>query len=80
MPEGPPLHTLPYEELLERLRSLKRLRVVADEGTVSGHRTACFLAHSTPSSLGGGLFVQYYARLSKIAGNSSLTIRLHPIP
>ncbi len=27
-----------------------------------------------------GLFVQYYARLSKIAGNSSLTIRLHPIP
>jgi WD40 repeat protein len=38
MPEGPPLHTLPYEELLERLRSLTNLRVVPDEETSYGYR------------------------------------------
>jgi hypothetical protein len=38
MPEGPPLHTLPYEELLDKLRSLTNLRVVADEETPSGYR------------------------------------------
>jgi WD40 repeat protein len=38
MPEGPPLHMLPYEELLDKLRSLTNLRVVADEATPSGYR------------------------------------------
>jgi hypothetical protein len=38
MPEGTPLHTLPYEELLERLRSFTNLRVVADESADTGYR------------------------------------------
>jgi WD40 repeat protein len=38
MPEGTPLHALPYEEILERLRSLTNLRVVADEGSDTDYR------------------------------------------
>jgi WD40 repeat protein len=38
MPEGPPFHTLPHEELLDRLRSLTNLRVVPDEEVSSGFR------------------------------------------
>ncbi|HVS01449.1 MAG TPA: WD40 repeat domain-containing serine/threonine-protein kinase [Thermoanaerobaculia bacterium] len=38
MPEGPPLHTLPLTELLERLRSLTNYRVVADPEAPSGFR------------------------------------------
>jgi WD40 repeat protein len=38
MPEGPPLHTLPYEELLTKLRSLTNLRVVADPASATGYR------------------------------------------
>ena len=37
MPEGPPFHTLPYEELLERVRALTNLRVVEDEHSVTGY-------------------------------------------
>jgi WD40 repeat protein len=36
--EAPPLYTLPYEELLERLRSLTNYRVVADEESPTGYR------------------------------------------
>jgi len=38
MPEGPPLHSLPNEELLARLRSYTNLRVVRDEGGGTGYR------------------------------------------
>ena len=38
MPEGQPLHTLPHEDFLERLRLLTNYRVVEDEGTQSGYR------------------------------------------
>jgi WD40 repeat protein len=38
MPEGPPFHTLPYEELLDKLRSLTNLRVVPDEEASIGYR------------------------------------------
>jgi WD40 repeat protein len=38
MPEGPPFHTLPYEEILARLRSFTNLRVVHDEGAETGYR------------------------------------------
>jgi WD40 repeat protein len=37
MPEGTPLHTLPYEELLARLRGLTNLRVVPDEASGTGY-------------------------------------------
>jgi WD40 repeat protein len=33
-----PLHTLPHEELLARLRSFTNLRVVPDEGSDTGYR------------------------------------------
>jgi WD40 repeat protein len=36
--DEPPFHTLPYEELLERLRSLTNMRVVADESSSTGYR------------------------------------------
>ena len=39
MPQGPPFHTLPYEELLDRLRAVTNLRVVPDEESASGYRT-----------------------------------------
>jgi WD40 repeat protein len=39
MPQGPPFHTLPYEELLDRLRAVTNLRVVPDEQSASGYRT-----------------------------------------
>ena len=38
MPEGPPFHTLPYEEILEKLRGLTNLRVVEDETSSAGYR------------------------------------------
>jgi WD40 repeat protein len=38
MPDGPPLHTLPHQELLEKLRSLTNLRVVADPAAATGYR------------------------------------------
>jgi hypothetical protein len=38
MPEGPPFHTLPYEELLDRLRAVTNLRVVPDEQSATGYR------------------------------------------
>jgi WD40 repeat protein len=38
MPEGPPFHTLPYEEILERIRTLTNLRVVPDESSDTGYR------------------------------------------
>jgi WD40 repeat protein len=38
MPEGEPFHALPYEEILERLRGLTNLRVVADENSDTGYR------------------------------------------
>ena len=37
MPEGQPFHTLPHEELLERLRALTNLRVVADADAETGY-------------------------------------------
>jgi hypothetical protein len=39
MPEGAPFHTLPYEEILERLRTLTNLRIVPDERSDTGYRT-----------------------------------------
>jgi WD40 repeat protein len=36
--DEPPFHTLPYQELLERLRSLTNMRVVADESSSIGYR------------------------------------------
>jgi WD40 repeat protein len=38
MPQGQPFHTLPYDELLERLRSLTNYRIVEDEEAPSGYR------------------------------------------
>jgi WD40 repeat protein len=38
MPDGPPFHTLPYEEILERIRALTNLRVVPDEESGTGYR------------------------------------------
>ena len=38
MPAGPPLHTLPYETLLSKLRALTNLRVVADPGSEPGYK------------------------------------------
>jgi WD40 repeat protein len=38
MPEGTPFHTLPYQEILDRLRGLTNLRVVPDEGSATGYR------------------------------------------
>ncbi len=38
MPEGTPFHTLPYDEILERLRGLTNLRINADEGSDTGYR------------------------------------------
>jgi WD40 repeat protein len=38
MPEGTPLHTLPYEELLAKLRSLTNVRLVPDESSETGYR------------------------------------------
>jgi WD40 repeat protein len=38
MPEGPPLHTLPYESLLTKLRSLTNLRVAPDPASRTGYK------------------------------------------
>jgi WD40 repeat protein len=38
MPERRPLHTLPSEELVAKLRSLTNLRVVADAGSATGYK------------------------------------------
>ncbi len=38
MPQGRPVHALPYEELLEKLRSLTNYRVVPDPDTPGGYR------------------------------------------
>ena len=38
MPEGPPLHTLPYDALLAKLRSLTNLRVVPDTASATGYK------------------------------------------
>jgi WD40 repeat protein len=38
MPQGRPFHTLPYEELLERLRALTNVRIVEDENALAGYR------------------------------------------
>ena len=38
MPEGPPLHTLPYDALVARLRSLTNLRVVPDAASATGYK------------------------------------------
>jgi WD40 repeat protein len=35
--DKPPFHTLPYEELLRRLRSVTNLRVVEDEASTTGY-------------------------------------------
>jgi WD40 repeat protein len=37
-PEGRPFHTLPYDELLDRLRSLTNFRVVPDPAAAGGYR------------------------------------------
>jgi WD40 repeat protein len=37
-PEGTPFHILPYEELLERLRTVTNVRVIEDEATSTGYR------------------------------------------
>ena len=37
MPEGRPFHTLPYEELLDRLRALTNLRLRSDEESFAGY-------------------------------------------
>lgn len=39
MPEGRPLHTLPLDTFLEKLRSLTNVRIVADATTSTGYRT-----------------------------------------
>jgi hypothetical protein len=36
--EGTPFHTLPYQEILERLPAFTNLRVVPDESSGSGYR------------------------------------------
>jgi WD40 repeat protein len=38
MPEGEPFHTLPYEEILGRIRALTNLRVVAEDASDTGYR------------------------------------------
>jgi len=38
MPEGRPLHDLPHDEFLARLRSLTNYRVVPDETSPTGYR------------------------------------------
>ena len=38
LPDGPPLHTLAYEDLLTRLRGMTNYRAVRDEGSASGYR------------------------------------------
>ena len=38
MPEDEPFHTLPYEDLLARLRALTNLRAVIDEASPTGYR------------------------------------------
>jgi len=38
MPVGPPLHTLPYDALLTRLRALTNLRVVPDPASATGYK------------------------------------------
>jgi hypothetical protein len=38
LPTGRPLHTLPYDDLLTRLRSFTNLRVVRDEAAETGYR------------------------------------------
>ena len=38
MPQGKPFHTLPYDELLGRLKALTNIRVVPDEDDPSGYR------------------------------------------
>lgn len=38
MPEGTPFHTLPYEEVLNRIRGMTNLRVVPDESSGIGYR------------------------------------------
>jgi WD40 repeat protein len=38
MPKGKPLHTLPYDELLKKLRSLTNVRIVADQSSSTGYR------------------------------------------
>ena len=34
----PPLHTLPHEDLLTRLRALTNVRIVEDEASSTGYR------------------------------------------
>jgi WD40 repeat protein len=38
MPRGRPFHTLPYNEILERLRALTNLRAIPDEESPTGYR------------------------------------------
>ena len=38
VPEGKPIHTLPYDEFVKKLRSLTNMRVVADEKSSTGYR------------------------------------------
>ncbi len=38
MPEGAPFHTLPHEELLDRLRALTNLRAIPDDEVQGGYR------------------------------------------
>jgi WD40 repeat protein len=42
--DEPPFHTLPYEEILDRLRAVTNVRVVEDEASSTGYRryTASF--------------------------------------
>jgi WD40 repeat protein len=39
MPEGQPLHTLPKDALLDKLRSLTNVRIIADESASTRYRT-----------------------------------------
>jgi len=38
MPEGKPLHTLPYKDLMIKLRSLTNVRIVPDQKSTTGYR------------------------------------------
>jgi WD40 repeat protein len=38
--DEPPFHTLPYDELLNRLRTFTNLRVISDEAAATGYRVA----------------------------------------
>ncbi len=38
VPEGQPLHTLPFDELMQKLRSLTNFRAVPDEDSATGYR------------------------------------------